>query len=705
MALSSARRSASSAGPPRSPLHVDGVEDLKPPSCSLVAADSAEASDKPCEASFFSPFRFHGGNSPDPLFLLDGFFSLAFPRFHEGKSSWLSSAFEGVEEEVGAAPSPSAPVSSSSWNLLSLPPDLFDMALNSASRSASSAAPPRSPVKVDTCLKPPPSGASGTLSFSEDSTASGGGPETAISNESAAAFSCFFPFRFQGRTSPPLLPLAAAGFFFFAFPLFHGGKSESSALGAASEAPSSDATCASVSSASSPPANLSTPVLFDMALSSANKSASSATPPRSPLKVDSCLKPPPSGSAGGGEPATATSNESAPESFSVFPLRFHGGTPSPEPFLLTAFFFGFPLFRGGTSESFDDDSVGVASNAPSMASEPPAASSSSPWNLSPADFFDMALSSASKSASSAAPPRSPWKVDACLKPPSSDSTLGSAATASASPAASSSAAAGGGGSAETATSKESVAPSGVFPLRFHGGTSPEPLLLATFFFFSFPRFHGGRFGLPSATAEDSSSARPEFDAPSLGSSSLSSSPRNLSPPPVLFEMALSSANRSASSAVPPRSPWKVDACLKPPPSGSAGACSTATLLSSDIAPAPEVGEPATAISKGSDLLSCFLSLRFQGGTTSDPLLAAFIFFALPRFHGGKSESSPSVESRTSDGAPSTISTLSAPLVVASSSSSPPANLSPTDLFEMALSAANKSASSAAPPLSPWNVEA
>ena len=164
----------------------------------------------------------------------------------------------------------------------------MEIALNSASKSSSSAAPPRSPLNVFGCdLSANPSSSlgigfdfgSGTASVT-DVSVSGSSLADAIPPSLSAA-------------APLILKLSKESFFFAApfFFFFHGGGD----LTLFFDAPTffvlvgdfksffSRGACGSISSLSPLPLKRSELVFFDdIALNSANKSASSAAPPRSP---------------------------------------------------------------------------------------------------------------------------------------------------------------------------------------------------------------------------------------------------------------------------------------------------------------------------------------------------------------------------------------------------------------------------------------
>mmetsp|Transcript_15061 Transcript_15061/g.43549 ORF Transcript_15061/g.43549 Transcript_15061/m.43549 type:complete len:255 (+) Transcript_15061:3308-4072(+) len=189
-------------------------------------------------------FFFHGGTSPDadrflvpPALLVDAF----FPRFHGGREDFATSpavsmrgdvedasfALSSIALRVGVvrvSPSLPAPVSSSSppFGLPNRPLllDLDDTPRSSARSSASSAEPPRSPVKDWSVLNPPPSSLS-SRPFSATAADAGSGSsvippamDTALSSASSASSCasplCTSPFPLSPPASHLIAPLFAA---------------------------------------------------------------------------------------------------------------------------------------------------------------------------------------------------------------------------------------------------------------------------------------------------------------------------------------------------------------------------------------------------------------------------------------------------------------------------------------------------------------
>ena len=459
---SRAKSSSSCAAPPRSPVKVEEV--LNPPISSSDLADSLDSNDllwsseeemggpettistsELALASLFfvaaeSDFLFHGGTSVDFVCLLPPprFGGAFFPRFHGGRvvaslmgtASVLASAF--VASALIGEESCSSPPANRSLLV-----DLDDTPRNKAKSSASSAAPPRSPVNVCVFLKPPSSwslsvvaavavvvigfgedtdsevdpGASSlpeivaSLAESELETVSagrGGGeepPAIDISTSNASPESLLVAafvapvapaLRFQGGSSPVLDRALLDDDAFF--PRLHGGTDDSTFTFASAFSPLLPA-----SASSSPPANRSLLVdLDDTPRNNASNSASSAAPPRSPAKVWVVRNPPSSSSflssLAGTDLGAATSSCS---------------------FLLTTVSSPLPLF------DLFDTALSSASNSSSCASPlrissfsfflssstsllPDAFAVSSPL---PLDLLDTALSSASNSSSCASPLR------------------------------------------------------------------------------------------------------------------------------------------------------------------------------------------------------------------------------------------------------------------------------------------------------------
>mmetsp|Transcript_9405 Transcript_9405/g.22940 ORF Transcript_9405/g.22940 Transcript_9405/m.22940 type:complete len:229 (+) Transcript_9405:638-1324(+) len=165
IALSSAKRSASSAEPPRSPLNVLGKLDLMPMFSSLDVAASASLSGavifgkKASSLSSSSSALTSEGVgtcgaeiTTSTMLFAAGFFVATF-RFHGGRdfedaSFWTSLGFfRGFSSKLFRSTNFGASVSSFSPSKR-LVDDLIDMARSSASKSASSALPPRSPLNV-----------------------------------------------------------------------------------------------------------------------------------------------------------------------------------------------------------------------------------------------------------------------------------------------------------------------------------------------------------------------------------------------------------------------------------------------------------------------------------------------------------------------------------------------------------------------------
>ena len=136
--------------------------------------------------------------------------------------STANAALEGAEISLSSAPK------------RSLPLDFNDTPLRSARSSASSAEPPRSPLKVELALNPPSSSWPGEGASKATTLA----PSPAFdAPDLAPAPCCPFAFRFHGGVLPMGLP------FFF----FHGGS--------VSGPSPSDAAAASGSAAPRPPSS------------------------------------------------------------------------------------------------------------------------------------------------------------------------------------------------------------------------------------------------------------------------------------------------------------------------------------------------------------------------------------------------------------------------------------------------------------------
>mmetsp|Transcript_12264 Transcript_12264/g.26669 ORF Transcript_12264/g.26669 Transcript_12264/m.26669 type:complete len:212 (-) Transcript_12264:51-686(-) len=169
IALSSAKRSASSAEPPRSPLNVLAKLDLMPRFSSTGSADpspsgivvfgkkalssstsslasegaggTAMTTSKSLSAAafFLAPLRFHGGNGRADFSAL---LSVDLMEFGATTSSFLVNetlpSFFPERDSISLLASPSK----------RLVDPFMDIARNSASKSASSALPPRSPLNV-----------------------------------------------------------------------------------------------------------------------------------------------------------------------------------------------------------------------------------------------------------------------------------------------------------------------------------------------------------------------------------------------------------------------------------------------------------------------------------------------------------------------------------------------------------------------------
>ena len=275
--------------------------------------------------------------------------------------------------------SASVGVSSTLWKRRE-PLDRDDTLRSMANNSSSSAAPPRSPVKVDSCLKLLPLVVVLLLVVSWG---------TGSDDEGATGVMALACPRFQGGGCS----------------LLGAGVARGGAMGAGAGGATGDS--------SSTSANRS--VLLDFAetpRSKANNSSSSAAPPRSPEKVDSCLKLlllvvvllvllMVTGGAGAGvEGATGV----------VMALacpRFQGGSAS----LLGAGVRGGAMSAGAGGAAGDSSSTSTSANRSALL-----------------EFAETPRRRANNSASSADPPRSPVKVDGCLKFPCARGSVGAVTT-------------------------------------------------------------------------------------------------------------------------------------------------------------------------------------------------------------------------------------------------------------------------------------